>query len=65
MLYETLNSKTAYSYTKPAGNLYPYYISSNTQSASETTSRTSFNFLLFHDHYKKLFGKDAQLIPDE
>jgi hypothetical protein len=64
VLYETLNSKTTHGYTKPASNLSLYQINSKTQSASETTSRTSFNFLLFHNYYKNLFGKNAQQIPD-
>jgi len=64
VLYGTLNSKTSYSYTKPASNLSLYEMKSKTQSASETTSRTSFNFLLFHNYYKNLFGINAQQIPD-
>lgn len=64
VLYETLNSKTSFSYTKSAGNLSLDYLNSNTQSASETTCRTSFKFLAFHIYYKTLFGKDAQFISD-
>jgi hypothetical protein len=64
VLYETLNSKTLYSYTKPASNLSLYEINSKTQSASETTCRTSFNFLLFHNYYKNIFGKNTEQIPD-
>lgn len=64
VLYGTLNSKTTYSYTKPASNLSLYQINSRTQSASETVCGTSFNFLLFHKYYKNFFGKNAQQIPD-
>lgn len=71
VLYGTLNSKTTYSYTKSAGNLSLCYINSSIQSASETTRRTSFNFLAFHKYYNILFGarrgvplKSAQHISD-
>ena len=64
VLYETLNSKTSCSYTKSASNLSLCYSNSNIQSASETTCRTSFNFLAFHKYYNTLFGKDAQHISD-
>lgn len=64
VLYETLNSKTTFNYTKPAGNLSLCYDNSRTQSVSETTCRTSFNFLLFHKYYKSLFGENAQHISD-
>lgn len=64
VLFTTLNSKTLYSYTKPAGNLSLDYINSRIQSASETTRRTSFNFLAFRKYYNTLFGKDAQDISD-
>ena len=66
VLYDTLNSKNSFSYTKSAGNLFLYYYNSKTQSASETTRGTSFNFLAFHQYYNTLFGKgkDAQHISD-
>lgn len=64
VLYDTLNSKNSFSYTQSAGNLSLYYSNSKTQSASETTCRTSFKFLAFHLYYNTLFGKDAQHIPD-
>lgn len=64
VLLGTLNSKTTFNYTWPAGNLSLCYINSSIQSASETTSRTSFNFLLFHKYYKNLFGENVQHIPD-
>ncbi len=66
VLYETLNSKTSFSYTKSAGNLSLCYNNSccNIQSASETIRRTSFNFLAFHKYYNTLFGKDVQHISD-
>ena len=64
VLYETLNSKTSFSYTKSAGNLSLCYYNSNIQSASETIRRTSFNFLAFHKYYNLLFAKDVQHISD-
>jgi hypothetical protein len=64
VLYGTFNSKTSYSYTKSAGNLSLCYTNSKIQSASETTCRTSFNFLAFHKYYNILFGKGAQHISD-
>lgn len=62
VLYATLKSKTTYSYTQPAGNLFLNF--TNTQSASETIRRTSFNFLIFHKRYKEFFGKEVQNISD-
>ena len=66
VLYETLNSKTSFSYTKSAGNLSLCYYNNNNniQSASETIRRTSFNFLAFHKYYNILFVKDVQHISD-
>ena len=67
VLYGTLNSKTTYSYTKSAGNLSLCYTNNNIQSASETTRRTSFNFLEFHKYYSILLageGKSAEHISD-
>lgn len=64
VLSGTLNSKSSFSYTRPAGNLSLYSNKSKTQSASETICRTSFNFLAFHKYYNTLFGKDAQHIPN-
>lgn len=60
MLIGTLNGKNSISYTKSAGNLSLYSSQSKTQSASETTRETSFNFSAFRLYYKTLFGNDAQ-----
>lgn len=57
VLYGTLKSKTTYSYTQPAGNLFLNF----TQRASETISRTSFNFLIFNNYYKEFFGKELHI----
>jgi LAGLIDADG endonuclease len=64
VLYDTLNSKNSFSYTKSAGNLFLYYYKSKTQSASETTRGTSFNFLAFHKYYNTLFGKGKDALSD-
>ena len=47
VLISTLYGKNLISYTQSAGNLSLYLSKSNTQSASETTRETSFNFQLF------------------
>ena len=67
MLIGTLNGKNSISYTKSAGNLSLYSSESKTQSASETTRETSFNFSAFRLYYKTLYffpgekkGNDAQ-----
>ncbi len=65
VLSGALNRKNSFSYTKPAGNLSLYLLKrGKIQSASETISGTSFNFLAFHQYYITLFGKDAQGIYD-
>lgn len=60
VLIGTLNGKNSISYTKSAGNLSLYSSDSKTQSASETTRETSFNFSAFRLYYNKLFGNNAQ-----
>jgi len=62
VLIGTLNGKNSISYTKSAGNLSLYSSESKTQSASETTRETSFNFLAFRMYYNTLFGNDARLL---
>lgn len=64
VLIGTLNGKNSISYTQSAGNLSLYLFSSNTQSASETTRETSFNFSGFRLYYEKLFGNPAQSLSD-
>jgi hypothetical protein len=60
VLIGTLNGKNSISYTKSAGNLSLYLSESKTQSASETTRETSFNFSAFRLYYNTLFENDAQ-----
>jgi hypothetical protein len=60
----TLYGKNPLSYTQSAGNLSLYSSDSKIQSASETTRETSFNFLAFRQHYKTLYGNDAQNLSD-
>lgn len=60
VLISTFNGKNLISYTQSAGNLSLYLLKSITQSASETTRETSFNFLAFRFYYKILFGNNAQ-----
>lgn len=60
VLIGTFNGKNSISYTKSAGNLSMYSLKSKTQSASETTRETSFNFSAFRLYYKTLYGNDAQ-----
>jgi len=59
VLIGTLNSKNSISYTQSAGNLSLYSSENITQSASETTRETSFNFLAFRSYYKTLFGNNS------
>lgn len=59
VLISTLNGKNLISYTQSAGNLSLFLSKSNTQSASETTRETSFNYLPFRLYYKTLFGNNA------
>ena len=56
VLIGTLNGKNSISYTQSAGNLSLYSSESKTQSASETTRETSFNFSAFRLYYNTLFG---------
>jgi hypothetical protein len=60
VLIGTLNGKNSISYTQSAGNLSLYSSESKTQSASETTRETSFNFSAFRLYYNRLFGNAAQ-----
>lgn len=67
VLIGTYKGKNSISYTQSAGNLSLYsnffvkkIQESKTQSASETTRETSFNFLAFRLHYNALFGNYAQ-----
>ena len=60
VLIGTLKGKNSISYTKSAGNLSLYSSDSKTQSASETTRETSFNYSAFRLYYNKLFGNNAQ-----
>ena len=64
VLMGTLYGKNPLSYTQSAGNLSLYSSDSKIQSASETTRETSFNFLAFRQHYKTLYGNDAQNLSD-
>lgn len=64
VLIGTLNGKNSISYTQSAGNLSLYSSQSKTQSASETTRETSFNFSAFRLYYNTLFGNDAQYLPN-
>ena len=60
VLIGTLNGKNSISYTQSAGNLSLYSSESRTQSASETTRETSFNFSAFRLYYNTLYGNDAK-----
>jgi hypothetical protein len=60
VLIGTLKGKNSISYTQSAGNLSLNLSKSKTQSASETTRETSFNFLAFRLYYTTLFGKNAE-----
>jgi len=62
VLIGTLYGKNLISYTQSAGNLSLYLSKSNTQSASETTRETSFNFSAFRQHYKTIHGNDTSHI---
>lgn len=64
VLIGTLNGKNSVSYTQSAGNLSLYSSISKTQSASETTRETSFNFLAFRLYYDTLFGNRAEFLSD-
>ena len=64
VLIGTLNGKNLISYTQSAGNLSLHPSKDNKQSASETTRKTSFNYLPFHLYYKTLFEKDAQHLSE-
>ena len=64
VLMGTLYGKNFISYTQSAGNLSLYFSESKTQSASETTRETSFNFLAFRQYYNTLFGNAAQNLGD-
>ena len=64
VLIGTLKGENSTSYTQSAGNLSLCSSSSKTQSASETTRETSFNFSAFRIYYKTLFGNNAQLLSD-
>ena len=55
VLMSTLNGKNLISYTQSAGNLSLGSSKSKTQSASETTRETSFDFLAFRLYYNTLF----------
>lgn len=59
VLIGTLNGKNSISYTQSAGNLSLYSSESKTQSASETTRETSFNFSAFRLYYNTLFENSA------
>ena len=65
VLIGTLKGKNSISYTQSAGNLSLYSRESKTQSASETTRETSFNFLPFRQYYKTLLGYDAQHLSNK
>lgn len=60
VLIGTYNGKNPISYTQSAGNLSLYSPKSKTQSASETTRETSFNFDGFRTYHNKLFGNTAK-----
>ena len=62
LLIGTLYGKNLISYTQSAGNLSLYLSKSNTQSASETTRETSFNFSAFRQYYKTIHGNDTSHI---
>ena len=62
VLIGTLYGKNLISYTQSAGNLSLYLSKSNTQSASETTRETSFNFSAFRLYYKTIHGNDPSHI---
>ena len=59
VLIDTLNSENSISYTQSAGVLSLYSSKNITQSASETTHETSFNFLAFRSYYKMLFEDNS------
>ena len=63
VLISTLKGENLISYTQSAGNLS--LNSYNTQSASETTRETSFNFLAFRAYYNTLFGNNASHLTDD
>lgn len=71
VLIGTLKGKNSISYTQSAGNLslYSNFLlhrikTSKTQSASETTRETSFNFSAFRLYYETLFGNNAQFLSN-
>lgn len=65
VLIGTLNGENSISYTQSAGNLSLYSSSSKTESASETTRETSFNFSAFRLYCETLFGNRAQSLSDD
>lgn len=65
VLIGTLKCKNLISYTQSAGNLSLYSSRDKTQSASETTSETSFNFSEFRNYYNMLFGNNAPHLSDD
>lgn len=64
VLIGTLKGKNSISYTQSAGNLSLYSSSSKTQSASETTRETSFNFSAFRLYSESLFENRALYLSD-
>lgn len=64
VLIGTLNGKSSISYTQSPGNLSLCSLESKTQSASETTRETSFNFSAFRQYYNTLFENAEQNITD-
>lgn len=65
VLISTLKCKNLISYTISAGNLSLYSSRDKTQSASETTCETSFNFSAFRNYYNMLFGNNAPHLSDD
>lgn len=65
VLIGTLKCKNLISYTQSAGNLSLYSSRDKTQSASETTCETSFNFSEFRNYYNMLFGNNAPHLSDD